>query len=184
MNETVIIQRAKAGCHEALTDLVHTYYKPVVKQCMSIVGDPMEAEDLAQDVFLDVLVGLPHFRGDSKLSTWLYRITANKAYMRARELSKYCLAADDTFEPISDESSTVAQQDPGIVTNPELRCMLRQLIEALPPLLSDTIHLRLMGYKYTEIAAMHNCPPETVKTRVRRAIALMREEGAHELQSA
>lgn len=184
MHETALIQRAKAGCHEALTDLVHMYYQPVVKQCMSIVGDPMEAEDLAQDVFLDVLVGLPHFRGDAKLSTWLYRITANKAYGRARELSKYCLAADDTFDPCNDDSSTAVQPDLRLGTDPEMRCMLHQLIEALPPLLSDTIHLRLMGYKYTEIAAMHNCPPETVKTRVRRAISLMREEGAHELQSA
>jgi RNA polymerase sigma-70 factor (ECF subfamily) len=184
MNESAIIQRAKAGCHEALTDLVHTYYRPVIKQCMSLMGEPMEAEDLAQDVFLDALVGLPYFRGDAKLSTWLHRIAANKAYKRARELSKYCLGPDDTFGSVRDESSTIAQPDPGIETDPELRCMLHQLIEALPPLLRRTIRLRLMGYKYTEIAAMHNCPPETVKTRVRRAISLMREEGVNELQSA
>ena len=180
MDEQAVIQRAKAGCHEAFSQLFETYYRPVVSQCMSIVGDPMEAEDVAQDVFLDAYLGLGSFRGEAKLSTWLYRMTANKAYRRMRQLGKQSLTRDDSAEP------TVNETSPGpihseVAADPEQSYMLRQLMGILPPLLKRTVHLRLMGYKYTEIARMYNCPPETVKTRVRRAIFLMREEGARDV---
>lgn len=174
MNESAVIESAKQGCHESFSRLVSAYYRPVVKQCLSIVGDPVEAEDLAQDVFLDVYIGLRTFRGNSKLSTWLYRVTANKAYRRLRDMGRRGIPVDNGgAEPHGD---VAPDDESAMAANQELRYLLQRLIESLPPLLRETIHLRLLGYTYTEIARMHQCPPETVKTRVRRAIALMRQE--------
>lgn len=180
MDEQRVIQRAKTGCHEAFNQIVQTYYRPVVSQCLNIVGDPMEAEDVAQDVFLDAYLGLPGFRGEAKLSSWLYRMTANKAYRRVRQLGKQSLTVDDSPEPSGTDLS-LGMIHSEVAIDPEQGYMLRQLMEILPPLLRSTVRLRLMGYKYTEIARMHNCPQETVKTRVRRAIFLMREEGARDV---
>lgn len=177
MEEHILIERAKAGCHAAFSELVTMYYKPVMKHCINILGDATEAEDLAQDVFADVYRGISKFRGDAKFSTWLFQIAANKASKRLRQLNRHCLLFDRDQDPWDDVDLATAQ-DCQLILDYENRSALSHLLDTLPYLLRESLKLRLSGLKHAEIAQIMHCPVGTVKTRVRKAVNMMKEEVA------
>ena len=72
-----LVARCLAGSDEAFADLVDSYKNMVFGVISQVVADRNRVEDLAQEVFLKIHRGLPSFRGDSKLSTWIYRIVLN-----------------------------------------------------------------------------------------------------------
>src|SRR5262245_4302999 len=75
--ERALIERCRAGDDDAFRELVDRYKNLVFALIARTVQDRARAEDLAQDVFLRVHRGLPYFRGEARLSTWIYRIVAN-----------------------------------------------------------------------------------------------------------
>jgi RNA polymerase sigma-70 factor (ECF subfamily) len=154
---------------------VNRYYGPVVKRCTTIVGDPSEAEDLAQEVFTDAYTGIAHFRGEAKFSTWLFQIAQNKAFRRLGELKRRSLVFDPGLDPL-EETDATGQLHYQVLGDQEASSVLRDLVEGLRPVFKAAIKLRLMGYKHEEIADMMHCPVATVRTRVHRAVEMMREE--------
>src|SRR3977135_720451 len=77
VNERELVERCRAGDERAFQDLVDRYKDLVYALIARTVQDRSRAEDLAQDVFLRIHRGLPYFRGEARLSTWIYRIVAN-----------------------------------------------------------------------------------------------------------
>src|SRR2546423_14051972 len=77
VNERERVERCRAGDERAFQDLVDRYKDLVYALIARTVQDRTRAEDLAQDVFLRIHRGLPYFRGEARLSTWIYRIVAN-----------------------------------------------------------------------------------------------------------
>src|SRR6266850_2177828 len=77
VNERELVERCRAGDERAFQDLVDRYKDLVYAMIARTVQDRSRAEDLAQDVFLRIHRGLPYFRGEARLSTWIYRIVAN-----------------------------------------------------------------------------------------------------------
>src|SRR6266496_390023 len=77
INERELVERCRRGDEVAFQELVDRYKDLVFALIARTVQDRSRAEDLAQDVFLRVHRGLPYFRGEARLSTWLYRIVAN-----------------------------------------------------------------------------------------------------------
>src|SRR5215217_1404880 len=75
--ERELVERCRAGDENAFQRLVDTYKDLVFALIARTVQDRSRAEDLAQDVFLRIHRGLPYFRGEARLSTWIYRIVAN-----------------------------------------------------------------------------------------------------------
>src|SRR5579864_1951179 len=75
--ERALIERCRAGDEGAFQELVDRYKDLVFALIARTVQDRSRAEDLAQDVFLRIHRGLPYFRGEARLSTWIYRIVAN-----------------------------------------------------------------------------------------------------------
>ena len=75
--ERALVERCRAGDDDAFRELVDRYKDLVFALIARTVQDRGRAEDLAQDVFLRVHRGLPYFRGEARLSTWIYRIVAN-----------------------------------------------------------------------------------------------------------
>lgn len=65
--------------HKAFATLLGKYQRMVATTCLGLVGNPADADDLTQDVFLELYESLPSFRNESKLSTWVYRIAVNKS---------------------------------------------------------------------------------------------------------
>lgn len=86
-NDRVFVERILAKDPGVFTDLVHTYKKQVYYLALDLSHNHDDAEDITQDVFIRVYKALDQFRGDSKLSTWLYRITMNTFINRTRTLA-------------------------------------------------------------------------------------------------
>ena len=76
-DERALIERCRAGDDIAFGELVDRYKNLVYGMVWRMVTDRSQTDDLAQEVFLKVYRGLPYFRGDARLSTWIYRIVAN-----------------------------------------------------------------------------------------------------------
>src|SRR3954466_2966835 len=76
-DEQTLIERCRTGDDVAFTELVERYKDLVYGMIWRLAPDRTQAEDLAQDVFLRIHRGLPYFRGEARLSTWIYRIVAN-----------------------------------------------------------------------------------------------------------
>jgi len=77
VSERELVERCRSGDETAFQDLVDRYKGLVFALIARTVQDRSRAEDLAQEVFLRVHRGLPYFRGEARLSTWIYRIVAN-----------------------------------------------------------------------------------------------------------
>jgi len=89
MSDTEIINQLKQGNEAAFRKLVDNYQKLVVNTCYGMVHNREDAEDIAQDVFVEVYRNVEHFRADARLSTWLYRIAVNRSLNHIRDNKKH-----------------------------------------------------------------------------------------------
>ena len=83
-----LVKRCASGDREAFNDLVIKYQKKVFSVAYRFVGDPEEANDLAQEIFTAAYQNLKSFRGDSKFSTWLFQIATNRGKNRFKYLKR------------------------------------------------------------------------------------------------
>lgn len=90
MEETEFVEQLKNQTRASYSTLLDTYQQKVFATCISFVPNKEDAEDIAQDVFVEVFKSIHKFKGDSKLSTWIYRITTNKCleFIRKRNTKK------------------------------------------------------------------------------------------------
>src|SRR6476646_8911919 len=147
-NERELVERCRRGDEGAFQELVDRYKDLVFALIARTVQDPSRAEDLAQDVFLKVHRGLPYFRGEARLSTWIYRIVANVcAQARSRPARELPLERGPDKPPIDPPSID------GSFADFELRDRLEKAIAQLPEqyrFLIAAHHLR--GVQYEALA--------------------------------
>jgi len=164
-------QRNEAAFRKLVTLHQHKVYNLVYR----MLGNAAEAEDLAQEVFVTVFRSIDTFRGESKFSTWLFRIATNHAKNRikylARRKTKQRQAIEDVDESALDNpiGSRIAGPDK-VVLGKELEGVLKRAMEALDEEHRTLIVLRefeCLGY--TEIGEITNLAPGTVKSRLHRA---------------
>jgi RNA polymerase sigma-70 factor (ECF subfamily) len=163
-------------------------YQPRILQYLTRLTDKYEAEDLSQEVFIKVESGLKNFRGESKLSTWIYRIATNTAVDRIRNPSfKYKVNEGMPSESVQkDEFDT---EDKNLFTGEkaestdqqyvrkEMNSCIRNYIENLPENYRTVVILsELEGVKNKEIAEILNISLDTVKIRLHRARAQLRKK--------
>jgi RNA polymerase sigma-70 factor (ECF subfamily) len=172
-------EAARAEQDAWFEDLVRTHGSKVRSLVYRLVGG--EAEDLVQDVFVQVYRSLPGFRGEAQVSTWLYRIATNRCldYLRrhrrteGKVISLENCAEEHSLEPLavplaSPEARTVAV---------DLRREIRRCLAALPADLRAVVVLRdLEGLEYREIAAVLGLPLGTVQSRLHRGRNLLRDK--------
>lgn len=91
MDETELIIKITQGDSKAFEEFFDLYKLKIINLCYGMVHDTQKAEDLCQDVFLEVYSSIKSFQGKSKLSTWLYRIAVNKTinYLRKEKIKKF-----------------------------------------------------------------------------------------------
>ena len=89
MEESALISKLKEGDNQAFKNVIDDYRQKVVGTCYGYTGDYEAAVDLAQDVFVEVFRSISKFRGDAKLSTWIYRIATNKSLNWVRDNKKH-----------------------------------------------------------------------------------------------
>lgn len=133
-----------------------------------MLGNPSDAEDLTQDLFLQVLRKLETFRGESAFSTWLYRVAANlcKDHFRKQKPALALLADPPGDTNGSTEFSDVART----VESIESRMDIEHALSMLPDEFRVTVVLHdVQGYKYEKIAEILDISVGTVKSRLSRA---------------
>jgi len=90
LKEEILIKNLKSGSETAFAQVLKEFEQKVFATCISFVPNKEDAEDIAQEVFLEVFKSISKFKGDSKLSTWIYRITTNKSleFIRKKNTKK------------------------------------------------------------------------------------------------
>src|SRR5256885_8758756 len=170
-DEQTLIERCRQGDDTAFTELIDRYKDLVYGMIWRLAPDRTQVDDLAQDVFLKVHRGLPYFRGEARLSTWIYRIVANLCTQaRSRPVREVSLERGPEKTPIDPPSID------GAFADIELRDRLDKAIAKLPQQYQFLIaahHLR--GVQYEALAEALDVPLGTVKTHLHRAKRRLRE---------
>lgn len=167
------IARFQAGDSSAFETIMSHYEPYVLGLLWRMTGDRARAEDLCQETFIRVLKGLPRFRGESGLKTWIFRIARNTGTDLFR-------ASDPATEPLDEEAgahSTPSPQDPSrSLERDQIRALVERAMAALPPIPKSVLHLFYWDeLSVAEIASVLNLPEGTVKTHLFRGRKALRE---------
>ena len=136
-------------------------------------GDAATASDITQQVFLKVMTGITHFRGDAEFSTWLYRLVANSCNDRSRSAVRHEVGTEPgdlarVSVPGSQEDEAVRAEDAARV---------RRAISSLPETLRMPVLLRYFEeLSYEQLAVALDCSAGTVASRLNRGHQLLREK--------
>ena len=171
-----IVRRALEGNEEAFAALFHAHKSKVYSLCLRMTSNVAEAEDLTQDAFLQVFRKLATFRGDSALSTWLYRVAVNTVLMHFR---KKGLRQVSLEEPTNREAGAPKREhgkvDERLSTSVDRIALTRAMKDL--PVGYRTIFLlhEVQGYEHHEIARLLRCSVGNSKSQLHKAKARMRE---------
>lgn len=167
-----LVEAAAAGDRNAFDELVQRHQRSMVSLIGSLTGPGVDAEDIAQEVFVRAWRSLGGFRGDSTFRTWLHRIAVNLARSHQSRAGRWRRMFASGAGGDTREDDTVARApDPG---NLEEDVLLRHAIDtalaALPEELRLAVVLRdVQGLDYREIARTLGVPIGTVESRIFRA---------------
>ena len=166
-DERALIERCQTGDDIAFGELVDRYKNLVYGMVWRMLGNRSQTDDLAQDVFLKVYRGLPYFRGEARLSTWIFRIVANVCSQeRSRRTAELPGAVPAREQGSSD----------GAFAGLELRDRLDKAIAQLPENYRVLIAAHYLdGVRYEALAEALDIPVGTVKTHLYRAKRRLRE---------
>lgn len=174
MNELDLIQKLREGDEQAFKSLVTNYQDLVFNTALGIVQNSEDAEDVAQEVFIQVYRSIDQFKGDARLSTWIYRITTTKAldHLRSRKRKKRFAFITSLFGA-NDElvHEPVDFQHPGVTLDrKEQAALLFQMIAQLPEnqKVAFTLH-KTEELSYQEIADVMQLSVSAVESLLFRA---------------
>jgi RNA polymerase sigma-70 factor (ECF subfamily) len=163
VNERELVERCRRGDDAAFQELVERYKNLVFALIARTIQDRSRAEDVAQDVFLRVHRGLPYFRGEARLSTWIYRIAANVCAQAPQPPS---VSLDDA----KGAARTIRSSPDRQFGDLELRDRLEKAIARLPAHYRFLVAAHYLdGMKYEDLAEALKLPLGTVKTQLHRA---------------
>lgn len=168
--ERELVARAQKGDRAAFAALVREHQDEVYTLARRLVGDPHLAADVAQEALIRAWQALPKFRGDAKLSTWLYRITVNTSWTHKKRAGRHVAS------PIEDYLDLAAPEDaqhPEIAGEViELRGRLRHALDRLPDAQREVVVLKdIYGWSHAEIAKSMDITVTAAKVRLHRARA-------------
>lgn len=163
----VIINKNK---EERFKDIVDNYKLMVVNTCYGFVHNINDADDLAQDVFIEVWNKIDFFRGDSKISTWIYRIAVNKSlnYLRQNKKNAVLCALESIKESLFNTSSYTYIEEKE-EKNVKIK-LIHKAINRLPERQKSAFVLfHYEGLDYREIAEITNTTLSSVESLLFRA---------------
>ncbi len=185
--EPAFLARLRARDERAFDSLVRAYERRVYALVVRMLGTPAEAQDVSQEVFVQVFRAIDQFRGDSRLSTWIFRIAVNLSKNRALYLSRRHAgqgsANEDAHElgervPLGQATKgtagDVARPDQ-LVEGMQVERIVQAAIAELEDSFRECLLLReVEDMSYDQIAEITALPPGTVKSRIHRARAQVR----------
>src|SRR5919206_3686093 len=129
-----LAQRAAAGDMPAFEELYERHHRRVYSLCLRMTGNTAEAEDLAQEAFLQLFRKIATFRGESAFSTWLHRLSVNVVLMHLRKKGLTEVSLDEMMEPQQEDGpkKDIGTRD-NLLAGSIDRVNLERAIESLPP---------------------------------------------------
>ena len=172
-----VIERAKRGDAEAFRMLYEKHKRRVYSLCLRMTANTAEAEDLAQEAFLQLYRKIGTFRGESAFSTWLHRLSVNVVLMHLRKKSLPVISLEETAPTPEDES---AKRDFGAddvaLTGSIDRLQLQRAVASLPPGYRTIFVLHdVEGYEHNEIAKIAGCSVGNSKSQLHKARMKLRD---------
>lgn len=180
-NEADLINDIIHGSETAFKNLVEAFQVQVYNVSLGFLRNNEEAEDLSQEVFIHIYQKLRTFKGNSRLSTWIYRITVNKCLEHIRESKRQKRRAKllSLFGANSGAEHIAVHYDhPGIILeNKERAALLHSKIDELPEnqRIAFTLH-KFEGLSYAEIANVMNLSLASVESLMHRAKQNLKEK--------
>jgi RNA polymerase sigma-70 factor (ECF subfamily) len=174
--ESELIARAQRGEEEAFAALFEAHKRRVYSLCLRMTGNTAEAEDLAQEAFLQLFRKISTFRGESAFSTWLHRLAVNVVLMHLRKKGLQQISLDETDnsqdEPVKRDYGSDDRRLVGSVD----RIGLQKAIAELPPGYRTVFVLHdVEGYEHNEIAEIMKCSVGNSKSQLHKARMKLRE---------
>jgi RNA polymerase sigma-70 factor (ECF subfamily) len=169
-DEADLIDRCRAHERAAHDELYHRFRRQVAGNLYRVLGDRTDLDDLVQEVFVIAFRGLDRFRGDARLSTWLYRICVNVALgrIRTRKRRPPAVGVADLDATATDPSLTERPEQPDrSLERRQERDMVYRALEMLAPKKRIVLYLHeIEGLDLKEIAYLVESNPVTVRTRL------------------
>jgi RNA polymerase sigma-70 factor, ECF subfamily len=170
-----LAQQGDASCFESIYQL---HNRRVYALCLRMLGDPVEAEDLAQEAFMQLFRKIHTFRGESAFSSWLHRLTANVVLMHFRRKKPVATSLDEFMR--NDEESSAPRQEigsadlrlAGVFDRMNLQSAIEQLPEGYKAMfILHDVH----GYEHNEVARILGCSVGNSKSQLHKARKRLRE---------
>jgi len=172
-SESELVARSAAGDIDAFGKLYELHRRRVYSLCLRMMSNPTDAEDMTQDVFIQLYRKIGSFRGESAFTTWLHRLTVNQILMHFRkrnvrlEMTTEEGDMKDLVEPGTERTRKVSIVD---------RIALEQAVAGLPLGYRTILTLHdVEGYEHEEIAQMLDCSVGTSKSQLHKARMKLRK---------
>jgi RNA polymerase sigma-70 factor, ECF subfamily len=180
-SESLLVTRAVQGDKNAFSEIVLNHEKMVYNTALKLLANTDDAECVLQETFLKVFQSLPEFRGESSLSTWIYRIATNYALMRLRNKKKGVTGLEEVEKHISKNALAAFNRSIGnnplqAIVNSELKQTMENAIAELPPKYRSVFVLKdVEGFSLKEISEMLEISLAAVKSNLHRARLFLRD---------
>ncbi len=189
--ERRFVERLQRHDERAFNELVEAYSPRVYRLVARMLGRREDAEDMAQEVFVQVFKGIGQFRGESKLGTWIYRVAINLCKNRSKYLSRRQDDKQDALDAVADRqplhqakgvTSGQVNRPDHMVEGMQIEAIMRKCIAELDPDFREALILRdVENLSYEEIIDITGVAEGTVKSRIHRARALLKQRVAQAL---
>ncbi len=188
--DAALVAALKAGSEEAFSVLIAQYSQPLYSLIARSLQDPADAADITQEVFIKVFRNIRSFHGEASLRTWLYRIALHEASNQRRWWSRHKRQELTIDTPIGAPETDDGEDTPGLsalladaagspydhAARGELKARVEDALRKLPDVFRTVVVLREMeGFCYEEIAEILDVPAGTVKSRLTRGRAALKQ---------
>jgi len=176
-NEAEAIEKAKQGDAAAFQALYDRHKRRVYSLCLRMTANTAEAEDLAQEAFLQLYRKIGTFRGESAFSTWLHRLSVNVVLMHLRKKSLPVVSLEETTQAGEDDTpkKDFGADDLALAGSID-RLHLQRAVESLPPGYRMIFVLHdVEGYEHNEIATIVGCSIGNSKSQLHKARMKLRD---------
>jgi len=173
LEEKEFLRELKKGNREAFREFVNAFSEKVYNTALSYLNNFEDAEDLTQEVFIEVYNSISKFRGESKLSTWIYRITINKSldFLKRKKSKKRFAFITSIFSKEDTEEEIPDFEHPGVIMeNKERAKILFSAMSKLPDSQKTAFMLnKIDGLSYKEISEIMDTSVSSVESLLFRA---------------
>lgn len=180
-----LVDKARLGDRQAFGKLVKRYQNKVLFLAYDLIGNYTDAQDVAQNTFLQAFQKISYFRDESSFSTWIYKVATNAAidFQRSKKRRRSVFIEQSKYDEPREHGSiieNIEDPEPPIIKsieNSDLKRFISQAVEQLSPQQRAAFVLKFFHDKSTdEIAKIINCDPVTVRGHLLRATIKLRKK--------